>query len=511
MSDRLRPRESASRGLRSFVLAALTLPLLGLVPSAQEPTFVRDVRLDPEDDATRHSLVLEGGRVVGILEVDAPAPPGSRVIDGAGRLCLAGFVDAFATTGVEVPEPKVDQDRPVQTASDVRVEMREANRKGIQPTFRAATALDLGDASKAWRETGFTMGVVSPSGQLLAGDACLVVARDAAPRDVVVDAGVWGNASFRASGSGYPSTLMGYITQLRQLFLDAERHSLLVERERAGREGDRPRWDLELEAATRFLGGGERLVCEADTARDIERWIKIADEFGLSIAISGGREAWRLAGELARREIPVLLTLEWGEEVEDPDAKEEEEKDKEKAEPEGESAEAEEEPEAEEMPEQARRRGPRGRRGKKSGDKLGPEWVYVEPLEVRRERRRLWEEKRDCALRLQEAGVTYAFGTGGEKPKDLLANVRALVEAGLARDHALAALTTTPARLVGRPSQFGRVERGLGAHLVLWTDDPLTSKDAKAAWVFLEGHAVDLEVPVEDEEDDTEEDGDDRR
>ena len=70
-----------------------------------------------------------------------------------------------------------------------------------------------------------------------------------------------------------------------------------------------------------ILNGERRLVCEAQTSRAIERWIRFADEFGLTIAISGGRDAWKVADTLAERDIPVFMTLDWGDEAKDPDAK----------------------------------------------------------------------------------------------------------------------------------------------------------------------------------------------
>ena len=63
---------------------------------------------------------------------------------------------------------------------------------------------------------------------------------------------------------------------------------------------------------TTILSGETVLLCDAESHRDMERWIKLSDEFGFEIAVSGGRDAWRLAETLANRDIPVVLTLDWG-------------------------------------------------------------------------------------------------------------------------------------------------------------------------------------------------------
>jgi len=253
-----------------------------------------------------------------------------------------------------------------------------------------------------------------------------------------------------------------------------------------------------------LLDGQYVLVCEAESHRDIERWMKLSDQFGLKIAISGGRDAWRVADQLAARDIPVFLTLNWGKEVKDPHEKDK--KKKEKKEKEGEAA-----PEPEETQEPAEAEEPELPDAEAEGteeteeteesttevEEDEPVWKYEEPLAVRVEQRREWEEKRDCALRLHEAGVRFAFGTAGEKPKQLLENVRALVAAGLPEEVALDALTIQAASLLGHSGRVGQITPGYDANLTLWTKNPLTEKKAKPVFVFVDGFVTEFERPEE--------------
>jgi hypothetical protein len=125
-------------------------------------------------------------------------------------------------------------------------------------------------------------------------------------------------------------------------------------------------------------------------------------------------------------------------------------------------------------------------------------WEYEEPLAVRRERRRLWEEGRDCARVLHEAGVRFAFGTAREKPGKLLERVRSLVEAGLSADAAEAALSDGAAAILGVPEHLGRVAVGQDATLALWTGDPLADAKAKVRWVFVDGYVSEFPEKKED-------------
>lgn len=483
-SLQLRPVSCAlalALGAPAFALQAAPSPLR---------TVVRDVRLGLAEDAPRRTLVLEGGRITAVLAADAENPPAAREVQGEGRIALPAFVDAFSASGFARPQHVADRDVPVPYDAGPRIDMRAANRKGVQPAFRAVDALAFPeDATRTWRESGFGALLCAPRGELLAGDGALVVTRDAAPRDRVLVPVAAAHGAFAASGEGYPSTTMGYLAQLRQFFLDARREALLEERFASGRPGERPPFDADLRAALPLLDGSKRLFCEADRADDIRRWLRLADELGLSIGIVGGREAWRVADELAARAIPVVLTLDWGQEVEDPHEKKEkhgrkgEEAERRAEEPKGEQGEkpAGEAP-AQEQPAKA-----------EEAEAQPDPNVYVEPLALREERRRVWLEGRDCALRLAEQGVHFSFGSASARPAELLKQVRTLVEAGLPADVALAALTSNAAAQLGVERQLGALEVGRDATLCLWTASPFDAK-AKPVRLFVDGFEHELEL-----------------
>lgn len=478
----------------SFVLGASASAQNSRAP---EPVVLHDVRLSSQAEAPSVSLVLLNGRVAEILTLDSELPAGVRVVEGGGSLALPAFVDAYTTRGLEPVETAADRDRDSSVEANVHIEMRAANRKGVRPTFRAVESFSMEDSElSAYREQGFGSLHACPGGELLAGTSAVLTLREAALRDRVVAPEVFATATFRASGRGYPSTLMGYHAQLRQLFLDADWHRTNLERYAAGKSDRRPPFDPELEAVLPLLRGEQRLLCEANSIEDIRRWMKLGAEFGLELAVSGGAEAWRAAPELAAAGIPVLLELDWGEEAEDPDAEKQGEKKEEAKAPadapdESAGVAPEEMPEAEAAPNTVQEEATG--EAKKEGNPL----EYREPLAVRRERRRRWEERRDCALRLHEAGVRFSFGSADSSPKELLSSVRKLVEAGLPEKAALAALTTTPAELLGVERHLGRIEAGFDADLVLWTAPPFTKK-ARVKLSIVDGalYEFDVEEPA---------------
>jgi imidazolonepropionase-like amidohydrolase len=470
-------RCTARRSLIAAVLLCASASAPGQAPARPELYVLENVRLAPDGEPLK--LVLAEGRIQALVAADAANPPGARVADGQGGVVTPAFVDAYTRAGIETPVPMADRDAPLSTESDASIDMRLANRRGVQPAFHAVDALSSQDKhGSAAREQGFGVLCIAPSGHLLPGASAVVTTRAAAPRDTVLVPQAFDHAELRSSDGGYPSTLMGCVAQLRQFFLDATRHRELEGRQAAGRPGPRPPYDRDLEALSAVLDGQRRLVCHADSHRDIERWMALADGAGFEIAVTGGRDAWRLAPVLAERGIPIALTLDWGEEVKDPNEK----KGGKKKPDEAESAE-----EGESEPEETKEAAP---------DEEDP-WEYTEPLDVRDERRRLWEETRDCALRLHEAGVPFAFGSGGASPKELLERARELVEAGLPAEVALAALTKNAAEFIGLGDRLGGLEPGMMASLAVWTAAP-TDKQAKLSWLFVEGFPHEFEIDDEE-------------
>lgn len=86
---------------------------------------------------------------------------------------------------------------------------------------------------------------------------------------------------------------------------------------------------------------------------------------------------------------------------------------------------------------------------------------------------------------LNKSGVTFAL-SGGQ----LLEQARFAVRYGLSRDAALAAITCTPAKLLGLENRVGTVAAGRDADLVALDGDPL-ELTASIQWVLVDGKLFD--------------------
>jgi imidazolonepropionase-like amidohydrolase len=97
------------------------------------------------------------------------------------------------------------------------------------------------------------------------------------------------------------------IAMLREVLDDARAYG----RDKAGYERNAKRRmiadRLDLEALQPVLAGKLPLAIEAQSETDIRAVIRLATQLRIKVAIVGGAEAWRVAAELAKARVPVLV------------------------------------------------------------------------------------------------------------------------------------------------------------------------------------------------------------
>lgn len=425
--------------------------------------------------------VIEKGTVLireGLIQAagaQVAVPPEAEVVPGDGLVVYPGFVDAETAKGLKLPAWEPDQDVPPDLEADAPPFMREANRKGVRPELRAVDNLALTDAELTpYRKAGFTTALLAPSGGAINGVSALVNLSGRPRRECVVRPAVAMGFAFDAPGSGYPASLLGIFAHLRQTLLDARRFRA-TQAAFDGGSGQRPPVDEALAALQPVLNGTLPVLFDADSQNEIRRAIRLADEFGMRLVISGGAEAWKVAPLLASRRIPVLVRLEFGDE---PSA----------GQPRDEASKEEKPTEVEKPPTEATP-------PKRSDTEAEPAEDQL-PAAVLKDRHRLWDEAVANAGRLQKEDVLFAFTTRGTRdPDEFRANVRRAVGAGLAKEAALQALTLNAARIFGVDRQMGTIEPGKIANLVVMSAD-FTDPKSKVRFAFIDGRKFELDKDV---------------
>jgi len=452
------------------------------------------------------AIVMAEGRIVAVGGEET-IPPHAERVDGAGLIAYPGFIDAQCHLGIpEKERTKEERERTEDMSPDPRegalAATRFAERRGVRPQFRAIEAYAPDDKQReAHRASGFTVALIAPRDGLFAGTSDLVSLSNAPIRRVALRAEVAHHGSFTVGEQGeYPRTILGIFAQFRQVLLDARWHARMQKyTERHPTSGERVPTDAALDSLQPLLAGTRRIFFEANTENEIRRALDLAAEFKLSIVITGGKEAWKVADRLKAEQVPVILSLKFDEEPEygkkkkgKPDPNKPDDADKpvtasdpptpEKAETEPKQKEPEKEKETE----------------KEKAKEKKEEKIY-EPLRLRQERRRLWDEQVANAKRLHETGVPFAFSTRKFKsPSEFVESLRMVIEKGLPEAAALRALTSGAAEILRVDEQLGKVAPGYVADVTVMTK-PLSDKKAKVKFAFIDGKKI--EIDADDDKD----------
>jgi methyl coenzyme M reductase subunit C len=280
-----------------------------------------------------------------------------------------------------------------------------------------------------------------PRSGIWMGQSALINLAGETPQQMIVRSPVAMHVGFTPlRAGGYPGSLLGVFSTLRQMMLDAQRYrDAMLIYERNPRGTRRPDTDRSLAALIPVIEGRMPVVMFANTEREITRALDLAAEFKLKAIIAGGREADRVADRLAKQNVPVLLSLN--------------------------------------LP----------RRTTAAMPEADPE-----PLRVLRER----VAAQQTAGKLAKAGVRFAFESGSlANMSDLMTNAGRVIENGLTATDALRAFTIWPAEILGVQNQLGSIEAGKIANLTV-TRGELFDRNSRVMHVFIDGRPVDIRPPA---------------
>ena len=364
----------------------------------------------------------------GLIEAMGPGvaiPADAERLEGDSLFLYPGFVDGDGVGEFEFPAAAADGLVPW---APTRVAQR------VTPHRRVADYVTATGAAQAeQRRRGIVAAAVHAGDGIAPGRSAVLFNRvgPAGSRELIARPEAGLSMSFQTAPGVYPSTLLGVMATIRQAFLDAGRHGALEDAFASGRAGlTMPDWDPDYEVLRAAAAGETPVFFRAGDSEDIRRVLALAAEIGFRPVVVGGDEAWKVAGELADRGVPVLLDANFPEPGEwDPESDEE----------------------------------------------LGPAAF--------REKREL-EGIYGNAAALEAAGVRFAL-TSGEGGADLVEGARKAVGHGLSPSAAIEAITTTPAEILGVMSLV-RVAEGLPATFVLATG-PLLDEGSEIAYTFVEG------------------------
>ncbi len=374
------------------------------------------------------TIVVRDGLIAGV-GAELQPPSDARIHDLAGKTIYAGLIDGYN----ELTDTSEGDDRGSPYWNpQVKPERRVARR--FKPSV---------DDNKKYRGQGIVLRLVAPAQGILKGTSALVDTSDRAAHAVIAAEDV--ALHFKLSPVGprgrgadrqYPSSPMGAVALVRQAFYDADWYGRAWEAHRQRPEVPHPERNDALEALQGYAGTTKRVMIDAQDELYFLRADTLAREFRLNAMVRGSGDEYRRLDEIVATGRAVIVPLDF---PAPPDVR---------------------------SPQEARH--------------------------VTLERLLDWDLAPENAGRLAKAGVKIAFTSHGLKePNEFLKAVRKSVRRGLSPDAALAALTVTPAELLGVAPQAGTIETGKGAHFVV-TDGDLFLTKTKVLETWVAGEPFDV-------------------
>ncbi len=303
----------------------------------------------------------------------------------------------------------------------------------VRSHFRSSEAfIPDQESASMLRSGGFvTVQTIPPHGLLKGYSAVVALGEGDANRQIIRQDAAQ-SVSFRRSDRrlrDYPTSTMGAIALIRQTMLDAEWYAAAHQNYHANHRQERPETNKALESLAQARQANKAFIFETTDENFLLRADALAKEFGLNMWIMGSGFEYRRLEAAKQTGLPIIVPINF------PDK-----------------------------------------------PKLGtPE----ESRQASLENLRHWYLAPENPAHLAEVNITMAISSSGSE-KDFLKNLRTAVKRGLSEQDALAALTTTPARMLGIDNRYGTLAKGNAASFFI-ADGNIFDEDSKILEVWVDG------------------------
>jgi len=300
------------------VVAGLTCLLnVGIgAAGASEVVVIKNGRVLPMNGPAIEGgvVIVENGKIARVGK-DIPVPEGATVIDAAGGWVLPGLIEAHTTIGLREEYGPSNSDELSDPVTAQLVVLDALN--PFDKSLRNA------------REAGITAALVTPGrGNVIGGQAAVVrlAGKSVEEMTILSPAGIkfsLGEGPKDAYGGKgrLPSTRMGSAYVVRKALLEAGEYLKKAKDYeaakakakgkakdgKAGEEAQAPKRDLALEPLAALLDGKLPAFIECYRADDIMTALRLVDEFKFKAVLIGCAEGFRVAGEIAKRGVPVIV------------------------------------------------------------------------------------------------------------------------------------------------------------------------------------------------------------
>jgi imidazolonepropionase-like amidohydrolase len=283
----------------------------GKIARILKGNLVENARTSLDTNAAKGLVFNDQGKMF-VLAV----PADTTVVKATGLHLYPGMIDAGTVLGL--------------TELDSARETHDYAEGGdFQPDLRASIAINPdSELIPVTRANGVTSVVTRPVGSIVAGQSALINLNGWVPREMAVIDPLALHVDFPPESpmySGNPTApLVGRAITKKLREEKIRRLKLLFEQavayEQARKQNPALSINPRFEALIPYAHAQKPVVLQAYKKQDILESLKLADELKLRVILSGAVDAWKVAGELKKRNIPVIVgpTLTMPQEVYDP-------------------------------------------------------------------------------------------------------------------------------------------------------------------------------------------------
>jgi len=250
------------------------------------------------------TIVVRDGKIASVSAGAAPEP-GAPVVDGKGKHVYPSLFPPMTVLGLE----EIDA---------VRATLDKQELGGINPAARADVAINYdSELLPVARSGGVLVAGVTPIGGIIAGTAVATKLDGWTREDATLKAPAaitiyWPDLRINRSPDAsrtvkkQEKTRDEALERLKEAFRDARAYG---KARAAEKTAGVPRHDFDprLDALLPAIDGAIPVVVHAQRLAQIRDAIKWASEEKLRVVIWGGADAWRMADELAKAGVPVIL------------------------------------------------------------------------------------------------------------------------------------------------------------------------------------------------------------
>lgn len=246
-------------------------------------------------DIANGTLVLQGGRIVA-MGTGIAVPANARVVDATGQHVWPGLIALDTRLGMfEI--------------GSVQATIDTSEIGGSQPDIRSSASLNAESVHiPVTRFNGVTRAQASPQGGgPWMGQSCVIrLAGDTWEELLQVDRDMLHLAFPRVGNTAKEKKEPEVLKELARQLEQAREHARLID-EAKSKGSATPPYDARLEALAPFALGQKRVAVHADGAQTLLYAINWIGEQKLDAVIVGAREGWKVADELAKSKLPVIV------------------------------------------------------------------------------------------------------------------------------------------------------------------------------------------------------------